>query len=97
VFRAPTVLRDKSEKKFPSFSLLAMEAALAKPARSVEVIKAGIMMTNSSEVHCCGIESPSYMAKMMSVKRDRSRKLNAKPKFGVIIKLLTHVPPTAGR
>jgi hypothetical protein len=45
VFRAPTVLKERSEKKFPSFSLLAIEAALAKPASSVELTKAEIMVS----------------------------------------------------
>jgi hypothetical protein len=51
VFRAPTVLKDRSEKKFPSFSLLAIEAALAKPASSVEVTKAEIMVIKYVEAH----------------------------------------------
>ena len=51
MFRAPTVLKDRSEKKFPSFSLLAIEAALVKPASSVEATKRENMVRSYVKAH----------------------------------------------
>jgi hypothetical protein len=58
VFRAPTVLKDKSEKKFPSFSLLAIEAAWAKAASNVEVTKAESIVSRYVEAHFAASSVP---------------------------------------